>query len=195
MHYSPDGRTYACHDDDRTVLLFHADTGELLHHLKMPEKRIRVDGYRYSPDGRTLAVSNGFEIYFWDVNTGELQKTITGYSEVVGGAIYSPNEETLVSFDYVVRIWDLDTQKLHKTIAPKSSVSTIAYSPDGQTIACGTYGNTIELWDVSRWENRKMIKGHTKGISSLVFSPDGQTLVSGSWDGTIQLWDAHTENS
>ena len=38
--------------------------------------------FRYSPDSRTLAVSNGLEIYFWDVDTGEQKNTITGYAEV-----------------------------------------------------------------------------------------------------------------
>ncbi|RKU20477.1 hypothetical protein C6501_00135 [Candidatus Poribacteria bacterium] len=191
VEHSPDGKTFACDDDeDGAMLLFDAKAGELLHNLKMSGIRTSVNDFRYSPDGRTLAVSNGFDIYFWDVGTGELQNTITGYSEVVGGAIYSPNEKTLASFDYIVRIWDIENHKLQRTIETNSNVSAIAYSPDGKTIGIGTYDNTILLWDVGKWNKRATLKGHTEGVSSVVFSPDGQTLASGSWDGTIRLWDA-----
>lgn len=144
VEHSPDGNTFACDEgEDGTMLMFDAKAGELLRTVKMSGIRTSVNDFRYSPDGSTLAVSNGFDIYFWDVGTGELQKTITGYSEVVGGAIYSPNEKTLASFDYIVRIWDIDNHKLQRTIETNSNVSAIAYSPDGQTIGIGTYDNTI----------------------------------------------------
>ena len=193
VEYSPDGKTFACDDDkDGTMLLFDTNTGELLRTLKMPGYRQSVMDFRYSPDGRTLAVSSGYEIYFWDVPTGELQKTITGYADVVSTVVYSPNEETLVSLDDILRIWDLGTQKLVKTLSLESSIRSIAYSPDGETLACGTYDKTIVLWNVSEWKKRAVLEGHTNGISSVVFSPDGQVLASGSWNGRIRLWNPHT---
>ncbi|MDE0484493.1 MAG: sigma-70 family RNA polymerase sigma factor [Candidatus Poribacteria bacterium] len=198
VQYSPDGKIFACSEDygEATVLLFDADTGELLHDLKMPGYADSVTGFQFSPDGYTLAVKTENEIYFWDVNTGELEKTITGYSDVVSTIVYSPDGKTLVSLDDIVRIWDLDMQKLvktllKKTLSVKGSIRAIAYSPDGETLACGTM-DMIVLWSVSEWEKRKVLKGHTNGVSSVAFSPDGQTLASGSWDGTIRLWNAHT---
>ncbi|MDE0637517.1 MAG: sigma-70 family RNA polymerase sigma factor [Candidatus Poribacteria bacterium] len=199
VQYSPDGRIFACSEcyGEATVLLFDADTGELLHDLKMPAGHAEwVTDFLFSPDGQTLAVKTCDEIYFWDVNTGELEKTITGYSDVVSSVAYSPDGKTLASLDDIVRIWDLDTQKLVKTLSLKSSIRTIAYSPDGETLACGTRrDNTIVLWNVSEWKKRGVLKGHTNGVSSLAFSPDGQTLASGSWNGTIRLWNANTEEN
>ena len=196
VQYSPDGKIFACSDDRKgTVLLFDADTGELLHDLEIPGQRKRVNYFRFSPDGWTLAVSSGVEIYFWDANTGELQKTITEYSEVVGTVIYSPDGNTLASLDDIVRIWDVKTQKLLKTIAPKSSISAIAYSPNGETLACGTCDNTILLWRTGTWEHKATFEGHTKNVASVAFSPDGYILASGSRDRTIRLWNSHTGNS
>ena len=195
VQYSPDGSIFACSEyyGEATVLLFDADTGELLHDLKMPGHAEWVTDFLFSPDGQTLTVKTQNEIYFWNVNTGELEKTITGYSDVVSSVVYSPDGKTLVSLDDIVRIWDLDTQKLVNTLSLKSSIRTIAYSPDGETLACGTRRNdTIVLWNVSEWEKRGVLTGPTDRVSSVAFSPDGQTLASGSWDGTIQLWDAHT---
>lgn len=198
VQYSPDGRIFACSEcyGKATVLLFDADTGELLHDLKMPGHAEWVTDFQFPPDGQTLAVKTENEIYFWDVNTGELEKTITGYSDVVSSVAYSPDGKTLASLDDIVRIWDLDTQKLVKTLSKKTlsvkgSIRAIAYSPDGETLACGTM-DMIVLWSVSEWEKRGVLKGHRDGVSSVAFSPDGQTLASGGWDGTIRLWNAHT---
>ena len=193
--YSPDGRIFACSEEygKATVLLFDADTGQLLHDLKMPGHAEWVTDFLFSPDGQTLTVKTQDEIYFWNVNTGELEMTITGYSDVVSSVVYSPDGKTLASLDDIVRIWDVDTQKLVNTLSLKSSIRTIAYSPDGETLACGTRrDNTIVLWNVREWKKREVLKGHTEGVSSIAFSPDGHILASGSWDGTIWLWNPHT---
>ena len=210
---SPAGRTYACAGDDGAVLLFDANTGELLHALKVPNGG-QVSDLRYSPDGETLAASDGRDICFYSVNTGELQKTITGYSEVLITAIYAPNEKTVADLDWdgIVRMWDVDTRQLLKTFSAvgqvghsgqsvgaisrsrssESYIRAIAYSPDGATLACGTSDATILLWNVSTWKNRLLLKEHTKMITSVAFSPDGQTLVSAGRDKTILLWNVHT---
>ena len=199
VQYSPDGRIFACSEDygKATVLLFDANTGELLHDLKMPGHAEWVTGFQFSPNGQTLAVRTCDEIYFWDMNTGELEKTITGYSDFVGKVAYSPDGRTLASLDNSVRIWDLDTQKLIKTISTKTlsvkgEIRAIAYSPNEEILACGTNDKTVVLWDVSEWKKRGVLEGHIDGVSSVAFSPDGQTLASGSWDGKILLWNTHT---
>ena len=69
------------------------------------------------------------------------------------------------------------------------SVSSIAFSPDGFTIASASGYNTIRLWDARTGQHLRTIEGHTDWVNSVAFSPDGLTLASGSHDGTILLWD------
>jgi hypothetical protein len=72
-----------------------------------------------------------------------------------------------------------------------STVSAVSFSPDGKTLASGSYDNTIILWDV---ETRQPIGQPltASGVTSVAFSPDGKTLASGSYDNTIILWDVET---
>ena len=70
------------------------------------------------------------------------------------------------------------------------SVYSVAFSPDGQTLASGSYDKTIKLWDAKSGKEISTLKGHSDGVFSVAFSPDGQTLASGSRDNTIKLWDA-----
>ena len=80
-----------------------------------------------------------------------------------------------------------------------SVVTSLAFSPDGQTMATGSLDRTSHLWDVSRMH---MLVTHIRAfgaavvksdhIWSVAFSPDGYTLATGSYDHTCLLWDVAT---
>ncbi|MFH0883816.1 MAG: hypothetical protein V2A56_12575, partial [bacterium] len=67
-------------------------------------------------------------------------------------------------------------------------VSSVTFSPDGATLASGSYDNTIKLWRVSDGSLIRTLRGHSSFVLSVAFSPDGTTLASGSQDKTIKLW-------
>ena len=70
-----------------------------------------------------------------------------------------------------------------------SLVNSVAFSPDGKTLASGSRDATIRLWDVASGREFKTLKGHLSDVDSIAFSPDGKTLASASDDKTIKLWD------
>ena len=80
-----------------------------------------------------------------------------------------------------------------------NGVLTVAFSPDGSTLASGGYDLTIRLWNAKTGDPLQTLKGHTHDVNAVAFSPDGNTLVSGGsdftiqiYDDTIRLWDAKT---
>src|SRR5947209_5060841 len=80
--------------------------------------------------------------------------------------------------------------KLRDTLQGHTSfVSSVAYSPDGKTLASGSYDQTVRLWDVATGKEQATLQGHTDRVWSVRYSPDRKTLASGSGDGTIKLWD------
>ena len=86
-------------------------------------------------------------------------------------------------------MWKSETRELLQTLADHTqNVASVAFSPDGGTLACGN-DDTIHLWDVQTGERLHTLKGHTDVVDSLAYSPDGERLVSGSYDGTVLLWD------
>lgn len=69
-------------------------------------------------------------------------------------------------------------------------VLSVAFSPDGNVIACSKGGRTIRVWDVhSAQLQRPPIQVHHGVVFSVAFSLDGRLIASGEDDGTVGVWD------
>ncbi len=70
------------------------------------------------------------------------------------------------------------------------SVTCVAFSPNGNTLASGSDDQSIILWDVKKRQPLgEPLTGHKDGVRNVTFSPDGNILASGSLDQSIILWD------
>src|SRR6266516_1716428 len=75
--------------------------------------------------------------------------------------------------------------------AHTAAVQALAFSPDEQMLATGSWDGMIKLWNL---ENGALLwlGQHTGSIHRLAFTPDGHTLASGGDDAVIRLWDVST---
>ncbi len=66
--------------------------------------------------------------------------------------------------------------------------NNLAFSPDDNSLAVGTFSGEVQVWDTATWTQRW--KGvHADAIRKIAFSPEGSRLASVSFDGTARLWD------
>ncbi len=73
------------------------------------------------------------------------------------------------------------------------TVRSVAFSPDGQTLALVCHGFAqIKLWNLTTDQVHLLTWNARPTIESVAFSPDGQTLATGIDDGTIKLWNLAT---
>jgi WD40 repeat protein len=56
-------------------------------------------------------------------------------------------------------------------------VSTVAFSPDGKTLATGSDDSTLKLWNVATQQELLTIRNLGGAIHTLLFSPDGRLLA------------------
>ena len=73
-----------------------------------------------------------------------------------------------------------------------ASVLSVAFSPDGQTLASASSECSVQVWQVQSATLRSTLTGHTGWVMSVVFSCDGSLIGSASADCTIRLWHAVT---
>jgi WD40 repeat protein len=67
-------------------------------------------------------------------------------------------------------------------------VLSVAFSPDGKTIASGSVDDTLRLWSVTQARLIRTMQGHPFPIWQVEFSPNGVNLFTGSTDGIIRIW-------
>ena len=76
----------------------------------------------------------------------------------------------------------------HVRIEHPAPVHSVAFSPDGQILASGSYDKTVRLWRAADGTLLRTLKGHTDWVLSVAFSPDGKALAYGGRDHTVWLW-------
>lgn len=120
----------------------------------------------FSPDGKTLASGSRSEFQPFNITTGE------------------------------IHLWDVDTGLPTSTLkTPERKVQTLAFSPDGKTLASDGSkrwkgSRKILIWDLTTHRLISMIDTDSWGeITVLTFAPDNVTLASGNDRGKVDLWD------
>ena len=73
-----------------------------------------------------------------------------------------------------VGLWDTATGRQTATLAEGRPVDSVAFSPDGQTLAAGDINGDVGLWDTATGR-RTATLGRGSPVFSVAFSPDGQT--------------------
>ena len=86
----------------------------------------------------------------------------------------------------------LSTKFASTRLGTGTNIFTLAYSPDGKTLAAGGSDDTILLWDTRRRVQTAQIPGHSDSVEQVAFSPDSRQLATCSNDKTIRLWDLRT---
>jgi WD40 repeat protein len=197
--FSPDGKVLASGGVDGTVKLWEVSTVRELRSLKQGHDRPdSVAEVVFSPDGKILASGGSYSstIKLWDVEKGAELQTITGFGSYIA---FSTDSKTLAFGEGgTVRLWNISTDadlpplKIH----PEGGlIESLAFSPDGKTLASASSGRgdserIVKLWDFSSGRELHTLKG--LHAHSIAFSSDGRMLAGGRWNGNLAIWDVQS---
>ncbi|HVS37006.1 MAG TPA: hypothetical protein VMS17_15705 [Gemmataceae bacterium] len=194
---APDGKTLAANGEFNGVQLWDAQSGKKT--FRLGEETIQH--FAFSSNGKALVVAsvipnlNHTRMLVWDVRTGkQLHEWSVPHLPLLD-VQFSLDGKLVATTDLLeVSLWDPGTGKellrcSARDTPDDGALCTIAFSPDGRTLAAGTTNGPIYLWEVSTAKLRIVLTGHQNGVTSLAFSPDGSRLISGSHDTTALIWD------
>ncbi|KIJ60804.1 hypothetical protein HYDPIDRAFT_116652 [Hydnomerulius pinastri MD-312] len=151
----------------------------------------------FFPYGRRLLSASGDgTMIIWDVESGEVEKKITGHTVRVNSIAIAPDGSIFASGskDGTLRFWNgLTGEPEEPPIVTRfegSEVWGVSFSPDGLRVAA-TGGSYVQIWDT---HTREPIAGPLEvpsgGYYTTVFSPDGSRIAADAADGTVRVWDS-----
>ncbi|TDL16446.1 WD40 repeat-like protein [Rickenella mellea] len=171
LAFSPDGTHVVFGYDNGTLQLFDAVNWACLKTLKGHSDE--VGSVAFSPDGtHIVSGSEDKSVRLWNAVTGAHLKTIL-HSDPVYSVTLSPGGMRAVSASgYLVQMWDEVTGDLLSKFRHDGGpiVISVAFSPDGKRIVCGSYGQRLWIWDATNHTRLLEIEGHSSSAHSLARS-------------------------
>lgn len=170
-----------------------------------------VQSLAFSPDGRLLAASDKSAgtplghtlaspvaaMVVWDVATATLEAPPAdlGAGNGVNGsdAVAFSRDGKLLAATLLaggIQLFDPSTVQLVRTLADPGDDSVSLAFGNGATLAAGTQGGALEMWDaVTGRRLAQPLLADSESITGLAFDGAGQRFVTtGQEDGTIKLW-------
>lgn len=187
---------------ERTTLrLWNTATRQMVAELPLEGECL---GLAFAKDGRTLVTcTSGSQdhITLWRVPEGtELASFPKKQFDMEVGTSFAATTDLSLAANQLpggqIRVMDLrNAKELWTAVASKEYVLSLAFSPDGKTLAsgAGSADSSIRLCDVATGKQIGQLEGHGSWVSSLVFWPDGKKLSSSSADQTIRIWNVATQ--
>lgn len=140
--------------------------------------------------------------------------TLIGHNSHIhcAAVAFSPNGQLIASAASIglqseCKLWNAQSGALFaRCLGHTDEINSVAFSPDGLTLATGSNDHTAKLWDVSgqylqgslrgivfrSLALKATLAGHSSSVISVAFSPDGLAIATGSYDSTVRLWSAST---
>jgi WD40 repeat protein len=177
---------------NNTIRIFAADSGKEV--AFAPGPQAPLVGLVLSADNKRLtALTSEGRISGYDA-AGRLaiEWNTTQTGDLLLAA--TPDGKTLVTASGAVRFWNADNgiEIVQLPAQGLDTVETLAFSPDGRTIALGYHSAHIELWD---WRAKKSLASFKYPVTlfAIAWSPDGKKLAAAG-GAKIFLWDPQTKS-
>jgi WD40 repeat protein len=164
-----------------------------------------INAMVFSTDSRALIASGTRSPRIWHFDPVPEPPSPAGHKDEAWSVAYSPDCQILATGSddtdepQTIKLWDPATGKLLRGWnGSVGTVASLAFSPDGQTLASGHLvpGDNVRIWDVGSGRLLQTLKGHKDVVRSVAFAPNGRTLASAGGlngkagqDWAIYLWD------
>ena len=158
--------------------------------------RVGVSALAFSPQAKLVAAGRHGTVELVEPVSQAVVGKLDGHRGPVNAIVWSADGAQLFAasgecaVEGEVKQWSVAEKRVVRTFSGhRDMIYALALSPDGKTLATGSYDQKIKLWNVADGKERKTLSGHNGAVYGLAFRPDGKLLASASADRTVKLWD------
>ena len=185
MAIHPNGTAFATAGQDGRVLFWSVAEGQAQKAIDVGTGW--VDNVAWSPDGRWLAATCSREVRVYGADGGESWR-FDDHPSTVSAIAWSRAGELATACYGRVAFFDASGE-LRQKLQWKGSLVSMALSPDGDVVACGSQDNSVHFWRRST-EQDSMMSGYPGKPSALAFDDAGTLLATGGGD-RVTVWSFH----
>lgn len=195
VEYSRDGRLIASAGDDQQIIIWNADTGEMIRALKGHSGRVL--SVAFSSDAKRLVSgSDDNTVRLWDVESGEMLKVLGTHKELIRGVAYSPDDKWIVSaggagFEAQLIIWNAQTGREHHEVKVDTNVESVEFLPDGNAFAAALFNGEVQIIDPLTGKRRQAFKAN-RCVNAVAFTKDSKKMAGCCGfhgDSPVFVWD------
>jgi WD40 repeat protein len=191
FNFSPDGRYLATtHFPGYALSVWNVESKTLVMAEPGP---VAGTSARFSPDSRRMVVAHfDGDVLAYDLESAAVSRFPRGRGRPQDLAIRPDgNQIAITSSDAThteCRILEAQTGRLVRAIVLPAA-SSVAWSPDGLTLATSASDSTINLWEASSGSSKVRLEGSANGGIHAVFHPAGALIASRGWENRLRFWD------
>jgi hypothetical protein len=150
--FAPNGQHLLTASRDKTAKIWDLKAKESL--MTFPDHQNNVYGVAMKADGKTAySVGEDTQLRRWNpVADGKAIPPTGGHGKPAFKVIVHPKQPLLATCgaDQTVRIWNADTLAAVRTLSGHTDwVYTVAFSPDGNLVASGSWNGEVKVWKVA----------------------------------------------
>ncbi len=157
------------------------------------EHKAPVLSVAFSPDNNFLA-SGGEDklLIFYNLKSLEVESIISDNYFPPRAIEITQVNNLFFGSGNDIKFIDMENNTLAVFKGNSTHIWSIAYAPERNKIAAGSFDYKLRVWDVKTQKIDFILEGHEKSTLPVAFSPDEKYLVSGSLDRTVKVWNAKT---
>jgi WD40 repeat protein len=190
--FNPDLSLMSARCGEQTVVT-DTTSGKVVRWIKMKADFTKT--LAFSGNSKILAATDLANIDVINLSDGEMREVD---EFVMGHTIGLNHNGALLAEgggwrDAAVKITEVATGKTYRMLEGHPGIiNTLAFSPDGSSLASGGSDRVIRFWDPRSGSISASFYGHQRSINALAFNPQGNLLVSNGQDREMKVWDVNS---